>query len=467
MPVSAETAYLFRHALMRDAAYELQPPGERARLHGLTVAVVEAMFGTPPLDARFDTHEHHAIDAYADELAHHARVAASTIPEMHARSLTYLWRGAREAMAGFRLPSALQLLGELESRVPVGELLGVAARFLRGHAELTQGRLAEAESALHPVAVASGDDPEFAAYATRARVDLVHILLRLGRLAEAATLANELRLQTTEQSPALRGHALTALASVRHAQGDLAGAEAAVREGLIVTRGGGKPTQQSDLRGLLATVLRHSGRTAESRVEFELAIEIAASCGAVRVEAFLRTNYASLLHGMGCDSDAEVQYQAALRLARECGDRFVESTVIGNYANMIKADDRLDEAEAGYRQALRVAQETGDRRKQAHWMGSLANIEVAHGRHAKAERQYLAALALAHETSDQFLVGAWNAALALLYVELGRTTEAVNAWRTAEPLLTRFDKPLLVRTREQMAQACRETGVDPALFASA
>ncbi len=27
---SAETAYLFRHALLRDAAYQLQMPGDRA-----------------------------------------------------------------------------------------------------------------------------------------------------------------------------------------------------------------------------------------------------------------------------------------------------------------------------------------------------------------------------------------------------------------------------------------------------
>ncbi|KAF0247056.1 MAG: hypothetical protein FD180_173, partial [Planctomycetota bacterium] len=39
----AETAYLFRHALLRDAAYQLQLPGDRARLHGIALRAIEAL----------------------------------------------------------------------------------------------------------------------------------------------------------------------------------------------------------------------------------------------------------------------------------------------------------------------------------------------------------------------------------------------------------------------------------------
>lgn len=41
--MNAETAYLFRHALLRDAAYQL--PGERARLHALAVEAIEGLAG--------------------------------------------------------------------------------------------------------------------------------------------------------------------------------------------------------------------------------------------------------------------------------------------------------------------------------------------------------------------------------------------------------------------------------------
>ncbi|KAF0240274.1 MAG: hypothetical protein FD180_4996, partial [Planctomycetota bacterium] len=51
----AERAYLFRHALLRDAAYQLQLPGDRARLHGLAFEAIEALAGgRPPEPAPLD-----------------------------------------------------------------------------------------------------------------------------------------------------------------------------------------------------------------------------------------------------------------------------------------------------------------------------------------------------------------------------------------------------------------------------
>lgn len=59
---SAEQAYLFRHAVVRDAAYHLQPPGERAVLHALALDIITAL---PGLNEAL----------YGLELAAHARAA--------------------------------------------------------------------------------------------------------------------------------------------------------------------------------------------------------------------------------------------------------------------------------------------------------------------------------------------------------------------------------------------------------
>ena len=49
--MKGEQVYLFRHALLRDAAYQLQLPGDRARLHGLAVEVIEEVCGGRAPDA--------------------------------------------------------------------------------------------------------------------------------------------------------------------------------------------------------------------------------------------------------------------------------------------------------------------------------------------------------------------------------------------------------------------------------
>ena len=60
--MDAEDAYLFRHAVVRDAAYDLQVPSERSLLHGLALDVLE---GVPGLNT----------PANGLELARHARLA--------------------------------------------------------------------------------------------------------------------------------------------------------------------------------------------------------------------------------------------------------------------------------------------------------------------------------------------------------------------------------------------------------
>ena len=52
--VNAETAYFFRHALTRDAAYQLQLPGDRAKLHALAFHLIESLifsfYRIPPIN---------------------------------------------------------------------------------------------------------------------------------------------------------------------------------------------------------------------------------------------------------------------------------------------------------------------------------------------------------------------------------------------------------------------------------
>ncbi|MEK7467065.1 MAG: hypothetical protein AAB074_06580 [Planctomycetota bacterium] len=124
--MTAEKAYLFRHALLRDAAYQLQLPGDRARLHALAFAVIEALAGgrapePAPLDAVEEvTLQPHATVAFAQELALHARLAeverGLKVDPIHSRprialQRLYLRRAAEHADKQFR-PEVSRLLWE-------------------------------------------------------------------------------------------------------------------------------------------------------------------------------------------------------------------------------------------------------------------------------------------------------------------------------------------------------------------
>ncbi len=100
----AETAYVFRHALMGSAAYDLQPPGERAILHGLALDILEsARRANPGL-----------LQGAALELAHHARQAQtqrrtanlSVLKVLADKECDYLLQGARHAFDHFDFATA-------------------------------------------------------------------------------------------------------------------------------------------------------------------------------------------------------------------------------------------------------------------------------------------------------------------------------------------------------------------------
>ncbi|MCZ7607118.1 MAG: tetratricopeptide repeat protein [Planctomycetota bacterium] len=128
---TAETAYLFRHAMIREAAYGLQLPSDRAKLHELAVQLIELVFGgpAPELAPLEDFHapkpQPHPIDAVASDLAAHARLACEGVespsPAMLRARLLYLRRAAEHADAAFRPQAAASHWHELSA-----ELAGAA-----------------------------------------------------------------------------------------------------------------------------------------------------------------------------------------------------------------------------------------------------------------------------------------------------------------------------------------------------
>ncbi|MCC6741709.1 MAG: hypothetical protein IT452_21905, partial [Planctomycetia bacterium] len=110
--MNAETAYVFRHALLREAARQLQMPGDRARLHAVAFGIVEEMAGGPPGERpALDRDEEvspdaRPADAWAAELAEHAAQALHAPQADQSRFAAarreYLRRAAEHAQRQFR-----------------------------------------------------------------------------------------------------------------------------------------------------------------------------------------------------------------------------------------------------------------------------------------------------------------------------------------------------------------------------
>jgi hypothetical protein len=113
--VNAESAYVFGHALLRKAAYQLQLPSGRARLHAMALESIEQTCGgrppeLPPLDATTGSFaSSHASDAFALELAEHARLCSFESRQAEALRLAYLRRAAEYAARAFQSEAAADM----------------------------------------------------------------------------------------------------------------------------------------------------------------------------------------------------------------------------------------------------------------------------------------------------------------------------------------------------------------------
>ena len=115
--MDAERAYLFRHALLRDAAYQLQLPGDRARLHAVAFEAIEELAGGGLIKPGATTSGPSPFTGRSGTAASKGRTAA-TMP----RCCSGLARSRRRAANGKRA---------LKSCAPSGNRGSSSAKFPR------------------------------------------------------------------------------------------------------------------------------------------------------------------------------------------------------------------------------------------------------------------------------------------------------------------------------------------------
>jgi tetratricopeptide (TPR) repeat protein len=499
--LSAESAYIFRHALLREAASQLHLPGDRARLHTLAFEILEAWCGGRPpetndVDGYIAGTGVHPADAFAAELAGHA--AASEGAVAGAAEGLYLLRAALHAERGFRTAEA----GELWRRRTAAT--SGADRSLAGEyaarALWTTGRrreaLAVAEAALQE-AVDSADTEQ----AARVRSRLSQYMKELGHLDRAEELIRSAleeirgaRVRSREAS------VLGNMASLERARARFEDAERLQLESLAIYRAEGNRKGQAQVLGDLSLVVRDAGRPDDAarfaRESLELAREArdpwseSRALGALGVlhkmagrleqaeemyrqalalareigyrdqEGTILGNLGSLHRLSGRFFESENEQRAALSIAREIGDRPGESRCLTNLANLATEVEDYEAAEPLYRESVAVAEEAGDRRCLALALGNLADLLRQTGRPEEAEGAFVRAIEMHRAMRNRTLEGSTLCGYGLLLLARGDLARATEVWTAGAGILRDAGQPLEARRqRDSLQRFCVESGI--------
>lgn len=397
---SAEQAYLFRHALMRDAAYALHLPGERAGLHRLAIDSFVAALA-----------EH--ANTHAEALADHAMLAlaedAGARDKLLHTELHYLRIAADQAAAAWRVEAETRLLQRLLKH-PLATPAERATRALR----LVQHLMEAGEyPAARKLALehASGDDDDALA---------------------AALLEYRVRVHT-----------------------GAAGQEKSEIDGLVARiEKHGRPQTLAPALLERAKHLERNGRGAEAVAECSCALEVAHGARDVSLQTECLLALSLTRHTAQRAPQAESDALAALALARETGNRNHELAAHHNLGIIYSDRSRLRESARHYEHALTIARDLGASMVQATISNHLANLHFYFfGYIRTAERQYLATREFFRERGDVHSLAHANGVLGLMYLSMGENAKARECFQQVLQLAT------LAGERVMRAKALRALAV--------
>lgn len=455
----AETAYLFRHALLRDAAYDLHVPSEKKRLHGAALEILEQVLAAPPRQrARTADGEPaytpHAVDAFAAELAQHARAAG-----FHDALYCYLLRAAHHADAGFRPAEVVRHCEELaQCAEPV-----LRPAILRRAADAAL----LAEQPEHGLQLATRGANEAEA--------LADVVAHARLISTQASLhRNRMRVKEAEECY-LRALAMHARSGDETGEGLVRGNYASLlfetgrrnealqqaEQALAIDRRVGNRRSEGVVLVTLSGIQLETRQPQQAEENARAAVEIMRQTGNRRWEGMAQANLANCYLETNRLDEAEQAYEAALAIHRETGNLRMEGIALGNLAFVYQDRGRLEVAEQTLLRALAIHREVGNLRSEGFVLGTLADLYATTNRHPLALQAYAAAMPLHRKAQNRGVEGHHGCKYALVLLENGHTEEARSVWQQASPLLAQRDSQGMEFLAARMQELCQAMGIPP------
>jgi class 3 adenylate cyclase/ATP/maltotriose-dependent transcriptional regulator MalT len=415
--ITGETAYRFKHVLIREVAYSGLSKTARAEHHARFAGWLKERAGEELLEIRA-YHLDEATEllgelegAPPEELAHEA---AAALEEAGKRAL------AREANRSARklFVRAVELEPTLERRYQAARSAWRLADLPTVSIEMERVR-ADAKDA---------GDPRIEARALSALAEVT--IFRHADVGEGQTLAKRALEVAEPDDLHSRFDALNVLATAAYWTGDVTESERYAHKMLEVAREIGLPYFESRAAIELAGIYLARGDDEEAGRLIEEARELAEQSGSLVARAWVLSS-AGDLHGHRDQLDlAEQELEQALELFGEAGHGSLLGRVYYRLARVVAQKGDFKRAERLYRDSIRVLKPLEDRGTLCESQRGLAQLLLEQGNIDEAEKYAL----LARETvgpQDVTSLSTTAVALGLVRAAQGRDDEAEALLREA------------------------------------
>lgn len=447
---------LFKHTLLRDAAYQMQFHGRLRILHMLALQAIETLYADR-LQAHYEELAYHAQQAQQTEkqrLYNALAGKAAQIAYQNDNALTYYHRllpllntpqetipyllniaeiqerignaseSARFYHRAIRLARQIDHLELLaQGQMQLGHL-----HHQRGQFDLARRWLKRAltcwQTLQNPAGICQTLSHISASYIRQSRYPLAE---------QIATQALTLARQTHNQSAAAL--ALKNLGLIAAYQTHYDTAKEYYQQSLAFYREVDDKPGLSAILNNLGIIFVEEGHIAESRALFEESLTLDRQIGDKWGIGITLNNLGQGAEQMGEIETARLYYEESAAVCQEIGDQIGQAFAISNLAGIAMINNDLPLAHTLYSASLRIFQRSDDLHSTSIVLRNLAEIDLQLGKYSAAYQQLLESLTITQQLED--LRGTAYCILGLTRV-LNRQALASNASSTTWQTLVRW-----------------------------
>lgn len=374
--------YLFRHALIRDAVYEMQLKQHLRELHRKAAETIEELYSND-------------LESWYFDLANHYRNAG-----MELQMLEYLMKAGMYAQETYLNQKALDAFSELVDLLPDTDDRKRQVLIFRSDINKLIGRPSEAFRDLkYALQLACKQKDHRIEAAALSKTGGLHISqdrydTALEYVQKASTLARQLSDPRSEAreinrqgkiyriqgkfDQALEYHrkaldiyttiaylpgqadALQSIGDVLTCQADYQGALHLLQEALAIWEETGNLLSAANTLNSIGVVYCKRSMYNDALQQFEKTLDLYRKTGCMQGEANVIGNIGGIHHDQGRHSEAMERYRHVLNISRETGDRQGEAIALYNLGCVLHEQNHLEDAITMYRQALSIFDEIRD-----------------------------------------------------------------------------------------------------------
>lgn len=419
-PSESDDAYLFRHSLIRNAAYQGQLPGVRASIHAAAFDIIES-------EHRNDLRPHFA------ELAEHARFAQhpDNVAERDyaALELAYLNRAAESARQTFRNSDAIRLYERIA--------------LVTSDAESGAAQLAAAKLRRHIGDVKQSQKQTAAALEIAERIGDIQLQSRV----------------LDEQGEQLAG------------EGRQEDARDRFERALKLRQDGGDVNGEAQSVWNLAYLSYRSGDLESAARRWNRSLELAYHVGDLKLQGDCLGPLGNVERQRDRLESARKYYDQARLIHEKTGNRISAGIAIGNLGVVDHLNGQLDAARARLEEAWTIHTEVGNRRYIGRVLCDLAHLDICQDDHLVAAQRLEESIHIARSievSHDEALAQGY---LAEVHFHFGRIPDAMsgydNAIRLAERAGNRLTQATLLAAKAVIQARCDRGEASEKDFATA